>query len=168
MPDDKAAQVILTKRGDAYCIRDRKKAGQKTIVDPEEFYSETTFDTLEDAYEFCRKYDPDYMGNYLFGNLELDQESDKWIFSNKEAIQAESGSSVSLDTELVIPEEYSATYNWFHEGAPLEENASVLVIQELTETNAGLYTVKIDIVADYNRHALKIFEFIVTLDESDA
>ena len=170
MPSDKAAQVILTKRGNAYFIRDRKIPGEITNLsakESEEFYSETTFDNLDEAYEFCRDHDPDYMGNYLFGDLELDEIFMAFNAMNNSVITAEAGSTVELDTEVVIPAELTATTQWYYEGEQLDENTSLLEIQDLAENNSGNYSVFVEVIADHNRRAQYRADVTVTVAEEE-
>jgi len=167
MPDDKAAQVILTKRGNVYLIRDRKIPGEITIVRADQFYSETTFDTLDEAYDFCREYDPDYMGNYLFGKLEVGETFTTLNAMHNSVITAEAGSTVALDTEAVIPAELTATFKWSYEGEPLDENSSLLEVQSLAENNSGIYNVFVEVIGDHNRRAQCRAEFTVTVAESE-
>jgi hypothetical protein len=107
------------------------------------------------------------MGNYLFGNLEVGETFTTLNVMNDSVITAEAGSTVELDTEVVIPAELTATFKWYYEGELLDENSSLLEVQSLAENNSGVYNVFVEVIGDHNRRAQGRAEFTVTVAESE-
>ncbi len=149
MPDDKAAQIIIGKSGPDFIIMDRKIPGEKTVIRKDRFHEVQEFDTLEEAYEFCQTYDPEYAGNYLFGDLDLEE-----VFvANEEASAptARVGEPLTINSGLTVAEDHTVTFTYLHNDEVVTVNTSEFTIDSVKPTDEGILNVIVRVYGDHNR-----------------